>query len=359
MLIFRYIAREILIATAVVMLALLALLVVYDFIRELGDIGKPTWSLKSSLLFMALEIPAHLALWLPVAGLIGTLFALSRMAEQSELTVMRSAGMSLARLAVGVAGVGILVGAASFVLSEWIAPFTQEYAKMARLQATNAIIARQFRTGFWLKDGTRYINVGDLTADAEPRLLRLRIYEFDEAARLTQIVDAKEARYARGTGWTLRGVVETRFAADGKAQLVRSEESIWRTPLAPELLASVRVSPADMSLSRLTGYVNHLKSNQQRSTQYEIAYWNKLAYPFAAVIMVLLAIPFSLASNRRSGIGLKIVIGILIGVGFHFLSRLISHMGLLNDWPPLAVGWAPSAVFLAVALWGIAAAERR
>jgi lipopolysaccharide export system permease protein len=359
MLIFRYIMREIILATAVVLLGLVSLLVVYDFIRELGDIGKPTWSFKSTLLFIVLEVPGHIALWLPVAALMGTLFALSRMSEQSELTVMRTSGLSLGRLAVGVGFIGALVGAATFALSEWVSPATQEYGKMLRLQATNAIVARQFNTGFWLKDERRYINIGDLTAEAEPKLLRLRIYEFDERSRLVLITEAAEARYTQGTGWQLKDAVETRFDISGAATLTKTTSAVWNTPLAPGLLGSVRLSPADMSLSRLNGYVKHLRNNQQSSSRYEIAFWNKLAYPFAAVVMVLLAIPFAIGSNRRSGVGLKIVVGIAIGVTFHFLSRLTSHVGLLNDWQPIAVGLAPSAIFAAIAILGIIAAERR
>jgi lipopolysaccharide export system permease protein len=359
MLIYRYVAREILLATGVMLLGLLSLLVIYDLIRELGDIGKATWSFKATLILIALEIPQHIALWLPVAALMGALFALSRLSEQSELTVMRTAGLSLARLSLGVAAVGTLVGLTSFVLAEYVAPHTQEYAKLLRLKATSTIIAREFRSGFWLKDDRRYINVGDVTADAEPRLLRLRIYEFDADFRMQKIVDAKEARFVRGTGWTLSDVIETTFNAAGGVDVATRPAGTWATPLAPELLASVRIAPDQMSLARLTGYVDHLRSNQQKSAKYEIAFWNKLAYPFAAVIMLLLAIPFALTSNRKSGVGLKIVIGILIGVGFHFASRLVSHMGLLHDWSPVVVGVAPSAVFLLVAAWSIIAAERR
>jgi lipopolysaccharide export system permease protein len=359
MLIYRYIAREILLATGLVLLALLSLLVIYDFIRELGDIGKAAWSFQGTLIFIALEIPSHIALWLPVAGLIGALFALSRLSEQSELTVMRTAGLSLARLAFGVGSVGVLIGIASFLLAEFVAPHTQEYVKLLRLKATSAIIAGEFRSGFWLKDDRRYVNVGSVTADAEPRLMRLRIYEFDPQFRLLKIIDAKEAQFIRGTGWQLTGVTDTAFNASGSVEVTTAAKGVWATALAPDVLASVRISPDQMSLQRLTSYVDHLRNNQQKSERYEIAFWNKLAYPFAAVIMVLLAIPFSLTSNRKSGVGLKIVIGILIGLGFHFASRLVSHMGLLNDWSPLVVGLAPSALFLLAAMYGIAAAERR
>src|ERR1043165_9419335 len=97
---FRYFTREILGATALVLLGLLALFGFFDLIRELDDLGKVAYRLTIMLAYVALSLPSHAYVLLPAAGLMGTLFALSRMSEQSEITVMRSAGLSVVQLAV-------------------------------------------------------------------------------------------------------------------------------------------------------------------------------------------------------------------------------------------------------------------
>jgi lipopolysaccharide export system permease protein len=75
--------------------------------------------------------------------------------------------------------------------------------------------------------------------------------------------------------------------------------------------------------------------------------------------MMVLAIPFALTSARTGGVGAKIVLGILLGLGFHFAGRLFSHMGLLNDWPALLSAGLPTVIFLVVAAGGLMRAEMR
>ena len=106
---FRYFSREILAASLLVLVALLALFGFFDLIRELDDLNKGAYRLNVMLAYVALSLPSHAYVLLPAAGLMGTLFALARMAEQSEITVMRSAGLSLAQLALYVAGAGFVI----------------------------------------------------------------------------------------------------------------------------------------------------------------------------------------------------------------------------------------------------------
>ncbi len=181
----RYFTREIAAASLLVLLALLALFGFFDLIRELDDLGKNGYRLTVMLAYVALLQPSHAYVLLPAAGLMGTLFALSRMSEQSEITVMRASGLSLARLAGYVAVAGLLIGAATVVMGELVAPWTEEAAKGLRLKATRSIVAREFRSGFWVKDDRSFVNIQDVTPDTE--LLNLRIYEFDAANRLLAV----------------------------------------------------------------------------------------------------------------------------------------------------------------------------
>src|SRR6478735_2465138 len=132
---FRYLSREILAASLLVLVALLALFGFFDLIRELDDLNKGTYRLNMMLAYVAL----------PAAGLMGTLFALARMAEQSEITVMRSAGLSLANLAGYVAGVGVVIALLTAAVGEIVAPNTEDAAKGLRLRATQSIVAHEFR----------------------------------------------------------------------------------------------------------------------------------------------------------------------------------------------------------------------
>jgi len=119
------------------------------------------------------------------------------------------------------------------------------------------------------------------------------------------------------------------------------------------------VKPEKMSAANLYSYTQHLKENHQRALRYEIALWNKLTYPLAVVVMVVLALPFAYIQSRQAGVGAKIFAGIMLGLAFHFLNRLFSHLGLINDWPAFASASVPTMIFFMAAVGMMWWQERR
>ena len=352
----RYFTREILATSLLVLLALLALFGFFDLIRELDDLGRGNYRLTSMLGYVALMLPSHTYVLIPAAGLMGTLFALARMSEHSELTVMRSSGLSLVQLALYVGVAGLVVGLVTVVVGELVTPFTEEAAKGLRLKATRSIVAREFRSGFWVKDDKSFVNIQDVTPENE--LLYLRIYEFDRAYRLTSISRADKGAYTGPNTWQLTNVELTRFQGD-RALLERIPQLTWNSVLTPDILSVLKVVPERMSALNLRSYIEHLRDNRQKATRYEIAFWGKLLYPVAAIAMMIMAIPFALGSARAGGVGTRIVLGILLGLAFHFAGRLFSHMGLLNDWPALLSAGLPVVIVALVATFGLRRAEVR
>ena len=337
----RYFAREILLASALVLVALVALFGFFDMVHELDDLGRGTYKLNAMLAYVALTLPSHAYVLLPAAGLIGTLFALARMSEGSEITVMRAAGLSLARLAAYVCVAGVAIALITLAVGELVTPFTEEAAKGLRLKATSSIVAREFRSGFWVKDDRSFVNIQDVTPDTQ--LLNLRIYEFDPSFRLTSISRAEKGTYAGPNRWDLSNVELTRFEGN-HAVLRRLPLWTWNSVLTPEILSVLKVVPERMSASNLSTYIEHLRENHQKATRYEIAFWTKFFSPAGAIVMMVLSIPFALQSSRAGGTGAKLVLGIMIGLAFYFAGRLFSHVGLLNDWPPLVSAGAPAVI---------------
>jgi lipopolysaccharide export system permease protein len=352
----RYITREILLNTLLVLLALVALFGFFDMVRELDDLGRGTYKLNAMLAYVALTLPSHAYVLLPAAGLIGTLFALARMSESSEITVMRAAGLSLKQLAMFVGAAALVVALVTLLLGEVVSPYAEEAAKGLRLKATSSIVAREFRSGFWVKDDRSFVNIQDVTADTQ--LLNVKIYDFDPTFRLTSISRADKGTYSGPNRWQLTNVELTRFEG-GRAVLQRLPTAVWNSVLTPDILSVLKIVPEQMSAINLRSYIEHLRENRQKSTRYEIAFWAKLFGPVGVVVMMVLAIPFALTSARAGGVGAKIVLGILIGLSFHFAGRLFSHVGLLNDWPPLFSASAPAFIAAAVAMWMLYRAERR
>jgi lipopolysaccharide export system permease protein len=346
---FRYLAKEIAVATAFLLLALLALFALFDLIRELGALGKSGYGLLTAFAYVLLSQPSHVVVVFPVAALLGTLFAISRLSTQSELTVMRASGLSLAKLSVLAAVIGILFSAIIFGFGEFVAPAAEEAAKKMRIAATTNVVARQFRSGFWVKDERSFVNIQNVTPDTE--LINMRIFEFDEMYRLKSIRVAEKGQYDAKNRWRLTNVEHTTFdGVSGFARIAKLPTAEWVSAMTPDLLAVLRVKPEEMSISNLNAFIQHLRENKQNSTRYEVALWNKVFQPIGVIVMMLLAIPFAIQSNRAGGVGAMLVLGTMIGIGAYFFNQLIGHLTVLNDWPPALTASLPLATFFSVAV---------
>ncbi len=352
----RYLAREIYAATVFVFVAFLALFAFFDLIHELGDLGKGNYRLQHALLYVLLSLPSHIYELFPIAVLIGTLYALAHLAANSEYTVMRGSGLSPRSAAVMLGRIGIVFVVLTYLVGEFLTPVTERAAQQIKLRATSSVIAQEFRTGFWIKDENRFVNVREVLPDAT--LLDVRIYEFDSDFRLRSISMAKRGEFEGKNLWRLLDVVRTRFSGEG-ASVDRQDRSEWRSVLTPDILSVLFVVPERMSAWNLYQYTRHLSENRQRTERYEIAMWKKLVYPFAALVMMALALPFAYVHTRSGSVGVKVFSGIMLGIFFHMLNSLFSHLGLLQNWSPLFSAILPSAVFLTAAglmMWWV---ERR
>lgn len=353
----RYIARQVFASTALVFAALLFLFGFFDFIQELSDVGRGSYQLPLAALYVALSLPGRAYEILPVAALIGTLFALSQLVVNSEYTVMRVSGMSMRDMALALTRIGIALSICTFALGEVVAPVTEQAAQRLRLSATTSnVVAKAFRSGLWVKDAKNFVNVSRIMP--ETVIHDIHIYEFDDAYKLQTISHATRGEYQQDNLWLLHEVVQTRF--EGTHTSVNKLVDLpWRSVLNPSILNVLMVVPEQMSVWKLYAYLQHLSHNNQETVRYEIALWQKIIYPFAVLVMMVLALPFASFQAREGGVGARIFTGIMLGLGFHLANRLFGHLGLLNAWPPLFSALLPTLGFLAAAIWMMRMVEKR
>jgi len=352
----RYIARETISSTLLVLVAFLGLFAFFDFVNELDSIGKDGYQLHHALIYVALIMPGRVYELMPIAVLIGTLYALTNLARHSEITVMRASGLSTARLLGLLVSVGMLFVVLTFIFGEYVAPPAEKAAQQWRLTATGSTVSNELRSGLWVRDGKRFINVQTLTP--ERTMKGVRIYEFDNAMALSSISHAEAGEYRSGDGWHLTGISRTVFEGD-RTRIEQVKELSWQSDLTPEVLSVLMVTPERMSVTTLYAYLRHLEENAQKTDRYEIALWKKLVYPFAVLVMMALALPFAYSHDRMGGVSVKVFAGIMLGVAFHLLNGLFSNLGVINAWSAPVAALAPSALFLLAATAMMIRVERR
>ena len=351
----RYLARQIFGATGFVLIGFLALFAFFDLIGELNDLGKGSYDLRQVFLFVLLNAPAHAYELFPVVVLIGTLYVLALLAGNSEWTVMRGSGLSPARAAAMLGKIGLVFVVATFIVGEWVSPAGEEAAKKTKMRALSEMIGQDLQSGLWFKDEGSFINARE--ARQASVLQGVRIFQFDDQYRLKSITQAERAEYRDKGVWELYDVVRTSFTPAPRTE--REPQQQWHSAVSPDLLDALIMKPERMSAWALHKYTEHLAGNRQKTERYDIALWKKLFYPLATLVMMALALPFAYMQARSGGVGVKVFLGIMLGILFHLLNSLFAHIGLLQNWPPFAAAAVPSAAFLCAAMVMMWWVERR
>ena len=355
----RYIGREVLSAILLIFSALVMLFAFFDLIHELGDVGRGGYTISSALLFVGLQLPSRMYELFPVASLIGTLFALAQLVSSSEYTVMRASGASLLQVGWSLVRIGIPLSIVTFLAGEFVAPQATLLSRSVRAQAmgdTTRVVAQQFRSGFWFKQDQTFVNIRSVLADLT--LVGVSIYEFDNDFRLRNVRTAEAGTFAGNGQWRLTDVRNSEIALTG-TRVTQADSYTWDTVLRPSLLTVYQVAPEKLELNTLWENMQLLGAGTQKTTRFEIAFWNKVFYPAAVLVMMIVALPFSYFQRRQGGVGFRIFAGTMLGLTFFLIGRLFSNLGVLNDWPALFSAAFPLVVFVAITvsmLWWL---ERR
>lgn len=353
----RYIIAEVVRNSLFVLAGLISLLLFFNLIDELRDVGHGGYTFAKLTAYVLLLAPGHAYELMPIAVLIGGMIAVSMLNQHSELTVMRVGGLSIKKLIsiLLVAGVGFAL--LTLAAGEYLAPRAERTATQMRLAAKGQIVAQDFRSGFWQKEKDSFVNVREVLPDQT--LHYVHVYQLDAKRHLSGYGYAVRGEWHDAeAAWQLHDVTLTSF--DGGVVTVRHQpEYLWHSVLTPNMLSSLQVAPEQMSILDLLRYIDHLQKNQQKTNRYDIALWTKIVYPLACLAMLIIALPFAQTQRRAGGIGMKLFVGIMLGLGFYFANKLVATWGLLYGWPPLLAAVTPSVVFLILALFLLWRQEQR
>jgi lipopolysaccharide export system permease protein len=353
--------RDLVWSIVFVSVAFLSLFFFIDFLDQLEGVGRNGMTMWHAVLAALLVVPARLYELSPISVLIGAIYAMARLAQSSEFTILRTGGLGPGRALRLLAGLGVLLAALTFVTGEYLAPLAgqQALAMKARLRGGQSFGV----AGAWLKerrdtpDGVRAYSINVERTTANGLMQHIRIFEHDASGRLlsrTEAATAQARPAQRGSVWRLENVVQTqwpaRAAADAAVQTRHLDTLDWATTLDEKLVAAA-VSPIDsMSTAELWRYSQHLSNQDQTSQRYQLLFWKRALYPLACIVMMALALPFAYLQARSGGVSLKVFGGIMLGISFVLLNNVVGHLGLLRDWTPWMAASVPSLVYLALSM---------
>lgn len=343
----RYIGTTVTLHVLIVLLVLLTLYVFSAFVAEMGEVGKGEYTAEKAAVYTVLLTPRQAYQLFPMAALLGTMLGLGALANSSELTVMRAAGVSVRRVTWSVLKVGLLLVVSVTVLGELIAPPLEKFAQVEKAKLVSSQVSVNAKDGLWARDGNSFINMKRLFSDG--RAAEVRIYRFGDGSRLRETLFAERGIY-RDDAWTLTGVTLNRIDANGVSTR-QLERLVWESSLTPAVIDVVAVPPENLAVYDLWDYIRYMRENGLEDRRYDLAMWLRIMTPFATAGMILLAVPFVFGSTRSVGVGQRVMLGALIGIGFYLFNAIFGRVGVVYSIPPEFAASLPTViVYLAWAL---------
>jgi len=340
-----------------VAIAFLSLFYFIDFVDELGDRSARGLSVVQTAWSAALAVPGHLYELMPISVLIGTIYSLSRMAQSSEFTILRTGGLGPGRALRLLATLGVVFGIVTFVVGDWLVPLSERQAVIVKARANGIPVGR---AGAWLKEkrrtaeGERSISVNVAAARSAGELQGIRIFEFDADGHLATRIEAREGRVDNRGTWVLSGVTRTDWPVPGAGAASVTEQVLpqldWPSSLRADVVAAAVLPLQTMSTLELWRYSAHLSRQEQATQRHAIQFWKKALYPLACLVMVALALPFAYLHARAGGVSLKVFGGIMLGISFVLLNNVAGHIGVLRDWTPWVAAAVPSLAYLMLSM---------
>jgi len=341
--------RTVVTSTALVLFVLLALAGLIEAIAQLEDVQN-NYQVPQAILYTLLRLPILGFEMMPVSALIGSLLGLGALAANSEIIVMRSAGLSVWKLSGMIAVTGIAMMVFTALLGEFIGPPLDYYAHDMRTQARFGQEEERLSKATWVRDGSTYLHLERVNAEFD--FGSLYVYRFDEDDVLESIAQAENAGIDEEDRWRLENFRETQFQNDG-VQVVESSLSVESFEVNAELLGNTFAKPTSLSLRGLLTYIDYQKRNSLDSGKFETELWYRVSRTFAVSVMPMLALSFVFGNLRASGAGARLVTGVVLGLTYYLASEMLANSGQVFDLNPALITWLPSLILVAVTIFAL------
>lgn len=342
----RYIASHIFTLSAIVALGLVSIFTFINFVGDIDETGQGGFGVQQLITYSLLRMPSAIYVLLPIIAMLGTLMGLGTLAGQGELTAMRAAGISMMRIGLATLMAGAVLGVFCVILGDWLAPAGIARAEAYRSEARSGVPTGVTRKPVWLRDGEHIFHIQSLLA--EDHIAEVEIFTFAPDLSLASSLRVKQGRYVDGV-WQFQGISRTDFG-ELSAKGSQQDTMQWRGRLSPEVLRLFVLESDTLSTPGLARLIAYLDENRLDAAEYRFALWRKLVAPFTVMALMLFAVPFVLGPLRNTGAGQRLLVGVLIGVGFYVINEVTASLGQLYTWPAALAAGLPTAALIAFGL---------
>ena len=341
-----------------VLLTLILLFIIFTFFELIGDILRYRTPLSVVGDYLINLIPFIINSVLPLCSLVAVLITFGALNRNSELTAMKSAGVSLYRIVAPMLVVATLLSALLFVFDETYLPVAnrRQEALLSQIKGKPAqTFLRPDRK--WMSGDTTDSKGGQMQPtrifyyqffDPDRNIFdNLTVFEFQPGTfNLTRRIFARSVRWddklnqwVFEDGWqrTFAGESITGYQPFTLATFPEIHEQ-------PSYFKKEELQSQEMSFTELSRYIRDLEQSGFDTMRLRVQLNRKLAYPLMTLVLAILAIPFSLFAGKRGGIaGIGTAIG--VAICYWVIAGIFENLGDVNSLPAILAAWSPDMLF--------------
>jgi lipopolysaccharide export system permease protein len=342
-----YIGVNVMSAIAVALVAIVGLDVVAGIIDQMGDI-KRNYQFVDVLIYTATKLPSTIYEYTPLASLIGCLVGLGMLATNSEVIVMRAAGVSLFRIVLLVFKPVVVFILLAALIGEYFSPYLDQLADSKREYLRKGESALDSTSGFWAKEGDEFIHFNAVFPGGV--LFGVTRYRLNEQRELEEASFSSRASFNNTEGFWVEENVSSTLFVEQQTYTRKWVTRKWKTELTPEVL-TLKILPAEaLSASSLNNHIDYLEQRKADSAKYRLAFWSKVLQPLAIFGLVLVGIAFVFGPLRQATVGFRVFVGVLFGISFKLLSDILGPLSIVFEMPPVLAVLAPIAICFVIGL---------
>lgn len=343
----KILARHVTKTTALMMIGTLLVLaflfVLFAYVGELGSVKKG-YSAWDAFKYVLWDAPRNINKIIPIGALIGAVLGLGSLASNSELIVMRSAGVSLWRIVAWVMRPALLLVVFSLTLTQWVIPYTSEQAKSVKSQRTVAALGEV--RGYWSREGQRFIYID--YANSSGNLNHVQVTNLTANNQLESVILAEQGKFTQNGEWKLNNTKQLTILPNGNATFKEIAEQDLPLALQPKYVHMVTLDPEDIAPSELVSFMQYMKKYSQVPKTYQLAFWKIMGSPFSLLALTLIACSFVFGPLRQQSMGFRLVIALFVGLTIYYLQDFLGYASLVYSPSPAWFVFIPIALMFVV-----------
>ena len=334
--------------------------VVFELVRKVAEAGLPLMAATQVLL---LRLPGFLVLSFPMATLMATLLAFSRLSGNSELTALRSLGVKTWRIIVAALVVAFVMSLLTFAFNDFIVPSANRLAS-DRLDAAlgRAISSRTGKDVVFSQFGRiARKNPDEGSYEGLTHVFHAREFKDGEMADVSlldlskqgqqQILVANKAVWnqVKGLWQFMNGRIVVVDVDSGLTTSADFDNYFYPFSRAPLDVGALPSDAAQMTVSQAVRAERLLMQagDEKEARRLRVRIQEKFAFPAICLVFGLIGSSLGVRPNARTSRSQGFGISVLLIFGYYLMSFIFSSLGIKGTLLPFFAAWIPVFIGLA------------